>query len=1212
MNAPARILIADDAEDQRMILSGALRRVGYEVNVASNGAEALGIARGTPPDLIITDVLMPEMDGFALCRALKGDPELSTIPVVLHTATYLDDRDQDLGRTIGAARYLVKPVELSKLLEVVAELIRDRKPRIEPSPIEHDFDRLHAETLARQLDRKVRELEEERKALRASEQLLRDVTEAASDWIWETDAQHRYVHLSERFTVLTGIELERVLGRTRWEIGGQEADQQAMAENRRKMEQHEPFRDFVYQSSLRSADGVARYFKVSGKPIFDDAGEFMGYRGIGADMTSQAEAERELGESRRTLHNLMENLPGMAFRCRNERTWTMDFISNGVSRVTGYQPEDLIGNRRIRYGDMIHPDDREVVWSEVQSAVWSGRAFQLTYRLTTAAGDERWVLMQGRGVLDADQIVNALEGVILDVTERKQTELALSALAESTSQPGDADFIRHCLESLASIYRARFAFIGVFHGKDRERLHTAAFWSDGAFLEDRVYPLRGTPCEYILERRTQLISRNARRRFPEDELLAELEIESVFGMPLTSAGGEDLGVVAVLDTKAIRPNVWARPVLGIFANRLALELERQRTDEQIRRSRELLRLTLENAPIGIGAADIRGRIVSVNPMFCSILGYTAEELLQLSVPDILDPGDLDTTVQRNRALVRGDIPGYELETRFIRKSGEIIDAFVRVGLVHDAEGKPLMTVGQVEDITERKQTERALRESERRLRAFYDNSPSEIYLKDSAGRYVLVNRHFEKTHGLRKEDVINKTSADIYDAELAAKVTEHDDLVLETGNVIAREYEVPLSDGVHTLITSKFPIPNASGGIAGIGAISTDITDRKKAEEERRRVRQYLKSIVDSMPSVLIGVDQVGAVTEWNKLAAQLSGVEPEMAIGRKVIDLVPQLADEWGRIHDAIGKQAPYKLERLLWEIDGEPRVADLTVYPLTASGELGGVIRVDDVTARIRMEEIMVQTEKMLSVGGLAAGMAHEINNPLGVILQSCQNVQRRISPELENNRQVAGSIGLDLYAMQRYMQERRVLGFLEDIQDAGKRAARIVTDMLAFSRKSLSDLVPANLHDLLDTAIRLAASDYDLKKRYDFKQIEIVRDYDPAVAEVKCDPTEIEQVVLNLVRNAAQAMSHGSPSPRITIRTKREDGHVRVDVIDNGPGMDEATRKRVFEPFFTTKEVGVGTGLGLAVSYFIVSEQHKGTLSVESSPGRGAHFTMRLPRR
>jgi signal transduction histidine kinase len=303
---------------------------------------------------------------------------------------------------------------------------------------------------------------------------------------------------------------------------------------------------------------------------------------------------------------------------------------------------------------------------------------------------------------------------------------------------------------------------------------------------------------------------------------------------------------------------------------------------------------------------------------------------------------------------------------------------------------------------------------------------------------------------------------------------------------------------------------------------------------------------------------------------------------------------------------------ERLSIEKNGQTRYVDIMVYPLKADEVTGAVIRVDDITQRARLEQTMVQTEKMLSVGGLAAGMAHEINNPLSGVLQSCQNIQRRLSTDLPANRAMADSMGLDLGLVRQYLEERGILNFVSAIQQAATRASRIVADMLAFSRSSNVEFQPTRMEEILETVVRLAASDYDLKKKYDFKQVEIVRDFTPDLGEVVCDRTEIEQVLLNLIKNAAQAMAtHDRSSPhRIVLRTRPDGEFVRVEVEDNGPGMDSQTKRRVFEPFFTTKTVGVGTGLGLSVSYFIVTEQHKGTLEVESAPGEGARFIVRLP--
>jgi signal transduction histidine kinase len=213
---------------------------------------------------------------------------------------------------------------------------------------------------------------------------------------------------------------------------------------------------------------------------------------------------------------------------------------------------------------------------------------------------------------------------------------------------------------------------------------------------------------------------------------------------------------------------------------------------------------------------------------------------------------------------------------------------------------------------------------------------------------------------------------------------------------------------------------------------------------------------------------------------------------------------------------------------------------------------------------------------------------------------------------NREVAETLGVELEKVRSYLQERGIFRFIEGIQESGRRATGIVNDMLAFSRRSKAELAPTRVNEMLDVVIRLAGSDYDLKKNYDFRQIQIIRDYDPELDWIYCDRTEIEQVLLNLVKNAAQAMSSGvkSKSQRIVLRTRKMDDQAYIEVEDSGPGMDEETRRRVFEPFFTTKMAGVGTGLGLSVSYFIITEQHRGDIQVSSSPGQGTCFTIRLP--
>ncbi len=290
-----------------------------------------------------------------------------------------------------------------------------------------------------------------------------------------------------------------------------------------------------------------------------------------------------------------------------------------------------------------------------------------------------------------------------------------------------------------------------------------------------------------------------------------------------------------------------------------------------------------------------------------------------------------------------------------------------------------------------------------------------------------------------------------------------------------------------------------------------------------------------------------------------------------------------------------------------------------MVSNGTEGAVIRLDDVTDRVKLEEVMVHTEKMMSVGGLAAGMAHEINNPLAGIMQSVQVVQNRLSHDFEKNHQEAEKCSITLDSLQCYLKSRDIPSMLNSILDSGERASRIINNMLSFSRKSSSRYTPCDIEELLDKTVELASNDYDLKKKFDFRKIEIIRKYDENISKVRCDGGTVQQVFLNILKNAAQAISLArekadphlaKTEPRIVLRLYETSGYMNIDIEDNGIGMEESIRKRIFEPFFTTKSIGIGTGLGLSVSYFIIRENHRGTIQVTSSPGKGSIFTISLP--
>ncbi len=385
-----------------------------------------------------------------------------------------------------------------------------------------------------------------------------------------------------------------------------------------------------------------------------------------------------------------------------------------------------------------------------------------------------------------------------------------------------------------------------------------------------------------------------------------------------------------------------------------------------------------------------------------------------------------------------------------------------------------------------------------------------------------------------------------------------------------------------------------------------------QTSKELDRLRAYLKGIVDSVPSVLIGVDMGGRVNEWNQAAEKVTRIKCEDAIGQFFTDLMPHLGGQQDKVMQAINEGKPLRATRFTTVVGGIVRYSNLRVNPLNSEVGRGAVIRVDDVTQRVRFEQMMVQNEKMLSLSGLAAGVAHEINNPLSGVLQNCQNITRRLSSDLSSNRQAAAASGVDLVRLQDYLERRKIPGFLRFVREAAERASRIVTDMLAFSRRGTGSFEVVALRDLLDTAVRLASSDYDMKKTYDFRRIDIEWELKSGLPLLYCDRTRIEQVLLNLLKNAAQAMTQANtPAPRkISLRARVEADWVLIQLEDNGPGMSDEVKQRVFEPFYTTRVRGMGTGLGLSVAYFIVTEQHRGEIEVISAPGAGARFEIRLP--
>jgi len=520
-------------------------------------------------------------------------------------------------------------------------------------------------------------------------------------------------------------------------------------------------------------------------------------------------------------------------------------------------------------------------------------------------------------------------------------------------------------------------------------------------------------------------------------------------------------------------------------------------------------------------------------------------------------------------------------------------------------------------ITEREKAEIALSKSEKNYREIFNSSSDAIFLHDAnTGEILEVNQTMLEMYGYSYDEVEKLSVEDVsrgtppYSPSDAAqwikKVNEEGQQIFEW---MAKKKNGELFWVEVALSKTKIHGENR------VLAVVRNINDRKQTEFELNKAQSYINNILNSMPSIVIGVDTDISVTHWNREAENITGISKDKATGQPLEKVLPHMKNEIKRIKKSISSKQLIKENSISNIMEGKSNFSDLTVYPLISNGAEGAVIRVDDVTERVRLEEMMIQSEKMLSVGGLAAGMAHEINNPLAGMLQNAQVILNRLTQKMKKNDEVAKECNTTFEAIQTFMEKRKIVEMLEAINITGKRASKIVENMLSFSRKSESRFSSHDIRKVLDDTIDLAASDYDLKKKYDFRKIKIIKEYDEDVPLVNCERSNIQQVFLNVLRNGAQAMidkkeEQKDKEPCFTFRVKQENEIVRIEIEDNGPGMDEETRRRAFEPFFTTKDVSAGTGLGLSVSYFIITEQHKGKMSVESNEEIGTKVCIDLP--
>ncbi len=640
---------------------------------------------------------------------------------------------------------------------------------------------------------------------------------------------------------------------------------------------------------------------------------------------------------------------------------------------------------------------------------------------------------------------------------------------------------------------------------------------------------------------------------------------------------------------------------------------RDQTEERAGRkaleaSEERYRSLVENLEVGIASSDPREVFTFANPAAEKIFSVPRGTLDGRSLREFLTESEyarvLDQTVRR----ARGERSTYDLT--ITRPDGE--ERHLQVtGIPQLGPGGAYTgTFGTMQDVTEKRAAEADLARERALMRTLMDNVPDFIYFKDLRGRFILANKACAEHLGVSDPlELVGKSGFDFYSAQYAEAAFENEQQVISSGQpIIDVEEQETWPDRPDSWVsTTGMPLRNQKNEIIGTFAVSRDITERRKMESSLRESEEHYRNTFMNAPFGIFHSTADGKLVSANSAHARMLGYEsPEEmieAVNRKTVAEV-LYAEPQRRLHvvrDLLQHGGWRTFPNTYRTKDGKIIDAILTVRLYSRQGpsrvELEGFV--EDISERMRAEEErkklqeqFLQAQKMEAVGRLAGGIAHDFNNILTAIYGYCE-------------------LGLE-HALRGEQAPR---SYFLQIRESASRAANLTSQLLAFSRRRIFELRTVNLGDLVDGMI-------DMLKRLLGEDIDVHSHRAPDLWNVRADPSQIEQVIMNLVVNSRDAMPGGGVLTMETVNVSLDEGYARLHaeikagqyvvlaVSDTGHGMDAATQERIYEPFFTTKEPGKGTGLGLATVYGIV-RQSGGNISCYSEPGKGTTFKIYLPR-
>jgi len=623
--------------------------------------------------------------------------------------------------------------------------------------------------------------------------------------------------------------------------------------------------------------------------------------------------------------------------------------------------------------------------------------------------------------------------------------------------------------------------------------------------------------------------------------------------------------------------------------------EHKRAEEALKESEEKFKTVAEQSPNMI-FINRKGKVIYANKLAEERMGYKRDEFYS---PDfeflsIIAPDSIELIMSNYKKHMEGkEVDPYEYA--LITREGKRIEGVINTKLI-DYKGERAI-LGIVTDITERKQAEEAIRESEKKYRKILENIEEGYYETDTKGNFTFFNDSLCKILGYTRDELMGMNNRDFLTPEIAKNVYKIFNEIYRTGKparIVAHELIRKDGSKINVEISASL-IRDPKGKPVGFRGFIWDVTEAKKIEAELIQTKNFLQNIFDSSIDGITTTDLHGNIIYMSPRVKDILGYDQKELIGKKAYSLY----SDGKRDAEAIMKALTEEGELRNHEMKFVRKDGRLVPINLSASflkdekGETIGTLGIySDITEEKKLDAQLQQAQKMEAIGTLAGGVAHDFNNILTSIIGNAELMLMTLSKD-------------------DYLREG-----IGEIKLAGERAAALTRQLLAFSRKQIIQPKILDLNTLLSGIEKMLV-------RLIGENIEILMVLEPALEEVEIDPSQMEQVIINLAVNARDAMPNGG---KLTIQTAntyldenyfsgqnifegQPGSYVMVALSDTGSGMEKETQEHIFEPFFSTKEKGKGTGLGLSTVYGIV-KQNNGFIWLYSEPGEGSTFKIYLP--